>query len=324
MTTVLVSGVGAIMGYGLLRSLRLGRSDVRLVGADIYDDAVGQAWCDCFEQAPYTSSPEYPRWLRGIVERYKVDLFIPGIEQDVHRLSSERETLSGLACKVVLNNERLISLSQDKWAMHQELLEWGDSVRIPSFLEGDYDHLAARLGLPFILKPRRSYASKGLVRVRNREDFSVHADQMGETLMAQPLVGADDQEYTVGVFGDGHGGAACSITLLRRLAQDGSTAKAWVRQDDTLDDVVQRLCAHFKPVGPTNLQFRRDETGWKLLEINPRISSTSSLRTAFGYNEALMCMEFYLDGTVPAQPEIRPGFAVRYIQDYVIYDRSHF
>lgn len=324
MRTVLVSGVGAIIGYGLLQSLRSALPEIRLIGTDIYHDAVGQAWCDEFEQAPYTSSPDYPQWLRDIVERHKVDLFIPGIEQDVHRLSDDTDILSGLACKVVLNDARLINLTQDKWHMHQELLMLEDPARIPSFLEGSYDELAECLGVPFLLKPRRSYASKGLVRIRSRDDFAIHASRLGETLMAQPLVGSDDEEYTVAVFGDGRGNVACSITLHRRLAQDGSTAKAWVRQEPTLDLVVQRLCAHFKPIGPTNLQFRRDESGWKLLEINPRISSTSSIRAAFGYNEARMCVEYYLDGTLPVQPTIRPGFAVRYIQDYITYDRSHF
>ena len=324
MTTVMVTGVGAIMGYGLLRSLRQADSALHLVGTDIYSDAVGQAWADVFEQAPYTSSPDYQAWLRGVIERHKVDLLIPGIEQDVQRLSAEPRILRGMPIKVVLNNADLVRLTQDKWLMHQELLRMDEPTRIPSYIEGTYEALVERLGLPFILKPRRSYASKGLVLVTSRADFTAYGAALGEVLVAQPLVGSDDQEYTVGAFGDGRGGVACSITLQRRLAADGSTAKAWVRHESSLDDVVRRLCARFSPVGPTNLQFRRVGTGWKLLEINPRISSTSSLRTAFGYNEGAMCLNFFLWGRLPRQPDIRPGFAVRYIQDYVIHDRDHF
>lgn len=55
MRTVMVTGVGAIMGYGLLKSLRAADPSLRLIGADIFDDAVGQAWCDVFEQAPLTA-----------------------------------------------------------------------------------------------------------------------------------------------------------------------------------------------------------------------------------------------------------------------------
>ena len=63
MKTVLVTGVGAIIGYGILRSLRKTKNKVRLIGADIYPDAVGQAWADDFVLAPPTSSDNYLDWL---------------------------------------------------------------------------------------------------------------------------------------------------------------------------------------------------------------------------------------------------------------------
>jgi carbamoyl-phosphate synthase large subunit len=324
LTTVMVTGVGAIIGYGLLRSLRDARSDVRLIGTDIYPDAVGQVWSDAFEQAPLTASPNYLDWLQGVVEKHGVDLLIPGIEQDVHRFSDDRDKLNGFNCTVALNTARLIELSRDKWAMHQELVAIGDASRIPSYLAGDYDTLVSLLGLPFILKPRRGYASKGLIRVRRQEDFEAHARSLGEHVMAQPIVGTDNEEYTVGVFGDGRGNICASITLQRRLAPDGSTGKAWVRQLKSLDETVARLCAHFLPVGPTNLQFRREDENWRLLEINPRVSSTTSIRSAFGYNEAAMSVDFFLKGKLPSQPKFQNGFAARFIEDYVIYDRDHF
>ncbi|HEK1769654.1 TPA: ATP-grasp domain-containing protein [Pseudomonas putida] len=325
MTTAMVTGVGAIMGYGLLKSLRAADPTIRLLGTDIYDDAVGQAWCDHFEQAPLTADPRYQDWLLRMIERYRVDLLIPGIEQDVHWLDEHRDVLAASGCRIVLNDARLISLSRDKYAMDQALLAHEDDARIPSHLTGDFASLSLQLGLPFLLKPRRSYASKGLVWVREERDFTPWAPLLGEVLMAQPIIGSASQEYTVAVFGDGQGGICAAITFQRSLASDGSTAKAKVRHDASLDAVVARLCQHFKPVGPTNLQFRRADNGtWKLLEINPRISSTSSIRTAFGYNEAAMCLAWYLKGERPRQPALRAGFAVRYIEDYVVHDRDHF
>lgn len=325
MKTVMVTGVGAIMGYGLLKSLRAADPSVRLVGTDIYDDAVGRGWADVFVQAPLTSAPEYGQWLGETLAGHQVDLLIPGIEQDIHWLSDNRALLATFDCQVVLNNQNLIELSRDKWAMDQALRELGDLSRIPSLLSGDFHSLKAALGLPFLLKPRRSYASKGLVWVHQERDFTPHAALLGDHLMAQPIIGSAADEFTVAAFGDGRGDAGPIIAFQRRLASDGSTAKAWVYQDDSLDQTVTRLCRAFKPVGPTNLQFRRGSDGsWSLLEINPRISSTSSIRRAFGYNEAAMCLDYYLEGKTPSQPAIRSGFAVRYIEDFVVYDRDHF
>lgn len=324
MTTVLVTGVGAVIGYGILRSLRAARPEVRLVGTDLYRDAVGQAWCDSFIQAPLTDGPDYLPWLQETVERQRVDLLIPGIEPDLLRLSRERGQLEGGRCRIALNTPALVELCRDKWDLHQALVSAGAPCRIPSVLEGNFETLATLLGLPFLLKPRRGSASKGIVTVASRADFEPHAHLLGAQLLAQPVVGTDEEEYTVGAFGDGTGGVAASIGLRRLLGREGSTQKAWVSDPPGLADAVHRLCAQFRPLGPTNLQFRRDGAAWKLLEINPRISSSTSIRCAFGYNEAAMCLDYFLAGRLPVQPPITRGFASRYIEDYVVYDRDNF
>ncbi len=321
MTRVLVTGVGAIIGYGILKSLRKAEPDIELIGADAYDDAVGQRWCDRFHQVPLTAASGYPQALKRILVEERIDFVIPGIEQDCHFFSDNRALFGELA--VCLNDQRLIDISKDKWATYQELQVVFPEISIPSFDKGDFEELAGIIGLPFIVKPRRSYASKGLVRVSNAETFAPLASSMGSHLIAQPLIGTDDEEYTVSAFGDGRGGCLAHIVLQRKLAMDGSTAKATVRQDLDIENVLVPLFAHFKPVGPTNLQFRRDGSGWKLLEINPRISSATSIRAAFGYNEAAMALDFFLHKKPVNQPEIHPGKAVRYIEDSITYDRDY-
>ena len=324
MTTVLVTGVGAIIGYGILRSLRQTSRPLRLIGTDIYRHAVGQAWTDDFVQAPLTASDDFLEWLKQTITGNQVDMVMPGIEQDLYRFADNRALFQKLGVEVVLNSEFLISVTGDKWLMHEELRRINSTVRIPSFLSGDFSALADDLGTPFLLKPRKGYASKGLVKISTPAEFAVHAADLGTRLMAQPIIGDDEEEYTVAVFGDGSGHVNASITLRRRLAADGSTAKAWVASHPGLDNVVRSLCGHFRPVGPTNLQFRRDGDGWKLLEINPRISSTTSIRTAFGYNESEMCINYFLHGEAITQPSLRQGFAARYVEERVVYDSDNF
>lgn len=325
MKTVLITGVGAIMGYGMLRSIRKSHPNIKLIGTDIYSDAVGQAWSDVFIQAPMTSDENYMEWLYDVVCTHNVDLLIPGIEQDVHKLAEEINNVEKYPCVFAINNPLLIELTKDKLFMHDKLLELNDPSRIVSLTSGDFEKLSTTLGLPFILKPRRSYASKGLVRIRNYEEFAPYEKKLGKELIAQPIIGTDDEEYTVGTFGDGLGGISTAITLKRKLAKDGSTASASIANSTELDLVVQRLCKYFNPVGPTNLQFRKDGDDWKLLEINPRVSSTTSIRSAFGFNEAAMCIDFYLYGKTLTKTEISSeGFAIRFIEDYIVYDRNNF
>ena len=87
-------------------------------------------------------------------------------------------------------------------------------------------------------------------------------------------------------------------------------------------DALRVLCNIFKPIGPTNFQFRRHNDTLKLLEINPRVSSATSIRTAFGYNECQMAVEYFLDKKIPSQPLTRRGKAVRYVEDFIFFDQE--
>ena len=323
MHTVLITGVGAIIGYGAVRSLRKSRDDVRVVGMDIYPDAVGQVWCDAFEVATPAADPGYVAFLADLIRKHHIALVIPAIEQDVLRMSRERQPLAQTGARFALNTPELIATAHDKWLMHNRLSDAGVPT-IPTAIDGTFADLAGRFGLPFVVKPRRSYASKGLVHVKTEDDYRYWRSRLGDELMAQQLVGDDGAEYTVGAFGLGDGSVTAKIVLRRTLARDGSTAKAWVCALPDLEAAVDALAALFRPVGPTNFQFRRDRDACLLLEINPRVSSSTSIRAAFGSSDAEMCVEYFLEGRTPAPRPVRSGFAVRYIEDVITFDRDRF
>ena len=286
---------------------------------DIYPDAVGQHWCDHFEIAALAAAPEYPDFIRSLIRKNSVDLVIPGIEQDVSRMVKERPAWDDVATKFVLNNPGLVAVCADKWFTAQSLVEAGFPA-IKTRIEGNFDELALELGMPFLLKPRRSYASKGIQKIYTERDLDYWRIKLGDNFMVQEIVGDDENEYTVAAFGFGDGTCGQKLILQRKLSGEGATAKARVVAIPELGAMVDNLAMLFKPVGPTNFQFRYHAGQFLLLEINPRLSSSTSLRTAFGYNEAEMCVEYYLAGTRPAERSIRSGRAVRYIQDLVTYD----
>jgi carbamoyl-phosphate synthase large subunit len=76
----------------------------------------------------------------------------------------------------------------------------------------------------------------------------------------------------------------------------------------------------FKPIGPTNFQFRKQQDSIYLLEINPRISSACSIRTKFGYNDPLLCIQHYLQNKKYQPINKLKGFAIRYIADKISYE----
>lgn len=320
MKNILVSGASGIIGYGILRSLRKSAKRLRLIGTSIYDDSVAQGFCDIFEQAPLTDSVGYIDWLLNIVDKHNVNLLIPGIEADMYKWAEHIPEIEGSGVKVVINSIDLISLCRDKWLFYERLKKINSpNIIIETSLISDFRFLVDKFGLPFLLKPRSGHGSRGIVMVDNIDNFSKYEHDIGSTLMAQPIVGNENEEFTTSAFCDGIGGFYASMTLRRKLSKDGFTEKAEVVQIDEINNVLLDLSAHFRPIGPTNFQFRKHAGTFKLLEINPRISSSTSIRTAFGYNESKMAIEYYLENKKPRQPKIKPGRAVRYTEDFIFY-----
>ncbi|WP_147348069.1 ATP-grasp domain-containing protein [Clostridium sp. AM58-1XD] len=186
-----------------------------------------------------------------------------------------------------------------------------------TYLDDNYDILSEKLGSPFLLKPRKSYASKGIEKISNKMEFEFFKKRQGKQFMAQKIVGDVEHEYTAATFGFGDGTCIKPIILKRKLSQEGATAKARVVDILQIEQNIYRMVELLKPIGPTNFQFRCDNDEYLLLETNPRISSSTSLRTAFGYNESEMCIEYFIEHKRPAEAIIRKGSAVRYIADYV-------
>ncbi|MGG4049557.1 ATP-grasp domain-containing protein [Paenibacillus favisporus] len=317
MYNILVTGVGAIIGYGIIKSLRKSKYKVNIIGIDIYEDAVGQHWCDHFERGILASDPSFSNFLLKIIDKYQIDLVIPGIEQDINRIVKDFEMLKNSNAKFVLNNFELLNIAEDKWTTRLKMEEHGIRT-IPSYIKGKYSEIAEDLGVPMLLKPRRSYASKGITEINCEEDFNYWLNKMRDNFMVQRIIGNSSSEFTAGVFVTNQGDSQ-KIIMQRQLSGEGATSKAKVIINKELENEIDRLITIFKPEGPTNFQFRYEDGYYYLLEINPRISSSTSLRTSFGYNEAEMCVEYYLENRSPALRKLRMGSAVRYIEDWVDY-----
>lgn len=318
MYTILVSGASGIVGYGILRSLK--GTGCRLIGTTIYEQSPANCFADIVAQPPLTADINYIPWLLKAIQEFHVDMIIPGIEADMSVWNKNRDILEESGAFALLNNPALIALCLDKWLFYEKLREHGFPYCIDSSIEPQFD----RFKTPFLLKPRCGYGAKGIVQVESREEFDRHRDEIGKTLMMQEFVGTADEEYTASAFFDRDSNLSAYMVLKRKLSKSGYTEIAETVFPADLKGVILTLADILKPVGPTNFQFRRHHGEWRLLEINPRISSSTSIRSAFGYNESQMCVEYFLRGKTVSQPKIRSGRAARYIEDFIAYDCTDF
>ena len=318
---VLVTGVGAIIGQGIIKSLRESRYFARIVGLDRSKSSPGPFLCDAFHQKPLCDegSLDYIRFWSDILKKERIEIVMPGLEVDMFFLNTHRQLFRELGVEVVINRPELIALTTDKWQFGERLSDAG-LPSIPSATPDSWDQAVLALGgAPLLLKPRNGNGSRGIARLYDESDFNYWRGKSGNNWMLQRIVGDDSNEFTVGVFGFGDGRSITPLILKRRLSAAGNTIEAEVFNDPVIEKATEKLTKYFKPLGPTNYQFRKEGDVAYLLEINPRFSSSNSLRTAFGFNEAEMSIDYFKFGRMPQQPLIKVGTAWRYSEDFVRY-----
>jgi len=319
---VLVTGVGAIIGYGIVRNLQKAKYSCNIVGMDIFSDAVGQQWCHKFIQGVRADSDSYISFINEIIKDEKIDLVIPGIEQDHERMTANFHLLDKKP-KYALNNKKLFNIFNNKKRTYDFLKNEISLIPSQYYCENFFKKAKSKLKLPFILKKDVSYASKGVALIESEKDFYYFMDKFGCDCMAQKYLRIEQSEYTCSLFGLGNGSFINPTCLQRELSGEGATNKAInIVIEEELLEILHKISKKCMFEGPTNIQFIKHENKYLLLEINARTSSSTSIREFIGVNEAEMCMDYYLLNKIPDIKKQRYVKVVRFIED-LYFDSNH-
>lgn len=315
---IFVSGVSGIVGYGVVKTLLNSKHALNITGTSIYDNHIGTELCHKFIKVPKTNTSNYLDWFQNHFSQYSYDLVIPGIEDDMKAWNKIRSQNKEI--KFLLNNESLINLCSDKWHFFKKLKEYNISCKIDSCVDGSYHSIKEKFGKRFVAKPRDGYGSKDFRILNSQIEFESVQKELGERALYQKYIPDDEGEYTCSVFFDYDSQQCSKIAFKRELSKDGYTNYAETVDFSVFQNSVDSLAKHLKPIGPTNFQFRVFDGNPYLLEINPRISSSTSIKSTFGYNEAEMSIDYFVFKKKLNQPKTLKGKSFRYTEDYTVYE----
>ena len=124
--TVLVTAAGAPGTAALLRALRAnGEREVRLVGCDMSERAVGRLLCDAFETVPPGAKPEFAPAVLDLCARERVDAVLPQSSHDLAGLAAAREEFSQAGVVVLVSSPDTVRVANDKAECYRVLHEIG-------------------------------------------------------------------------------------------------------------------------------------------------------------------------------------------------------
>jgi carbamoyl-phosphate synthase large subunit len=339
--TILVSACGAPGTAALLRGLRAnGERDVRLVGTDMSERAIGRHLCDAFHVVPGGADPAFADAMLAICSTERVDAVLPQSSFDLLGLAESRERFEDVA--VLVASPEAIHRSNDKAETYALLDEIG--VRAPAWRRvqgGEAVEAAAReLGYPdrdVALKPVFSSGSRGFrilsASADRREQLLTNRPGVAEALRLEELVellGENETDLLVMELATGtertiDGIAAGGRILLghpktREAMRAGLAMYFETLEDPGLMDIAGRIVEALELDHFFNIQL----VGEHVIEINPRISTVVYQEDVnlpwLGVKHALG--EIGADELASLAPRVRPTRrALRYF-DQVEWDEA--
>lgn len=310
MATILVTGAGGPCGIGAIKSLSV-ETDHRVVGVDMNPAAAGIHLADDGTSVPAAADKTWPDTMADIVEEFGVDVLIPTVDEELAALPSLTQALPE-ELPIVAPKQEVIDLSIDKYRTMKRLSAVGHPTP-ETWLPTDAEEIDPS-AFPLVVKPRRGRGSRGVQRVADREALTTHlatTEYSTEALLCQEVIRGT--EYTTSVVGTTTN-RLLSVVPKEAIEKDGSTVLGATRREPAVVETCTELFETLEPAGPLNVQQIVDEHGVpRIIEINPRFSSTSCLTVAAGVDEFDLLIRDALGEQVESPADYKPD---RYIHRY--------
>jgi carbamoyl-phosphate synthase large subunit len=288
--TVLVSACGAPGTAALMRALRQnGEREIRIVGTDMGELAIGRHLGDSFHRVPAGSDPGFADAMLEVCRSERVDAVLPQSSFDLLGLAEAKERFEGIA--VLVSSPEAIRRSNDKAETYALLDRIG--VRGPAWRRVSGGEAVAgaahELGYPEVdvcMKPVFSSGSRGFrvlsASANRHEQLLTNRPGVAEDLRLEDLLellGDDPTELLVMELATGKERTIDGIAIEGRIGLGHPKTREAMRAGlamyfETLDDAelmdtARKIVAELRLDHFFNIQL----VGEHVIEINPRIST---------------------------------------------------
>ncbi|MDB5272137.1 MAG: hypothetical protein JWO58_504 [Chitinophagaceae bacterium] len=308
-----VTGVGGGVGQGVIKSLydsgyNVIGLDGELLGAGLY--SVSKSYL-----IPYAKSPDFIPTLLDICHKEKIALLFPGLDAELEPLSKHRKDFAAIGTTVIVSDQQVITISDDKLQTFEQLTPLG--IKVPFTVALDtFDVTQNKIVFPVIIKQQVGGArSKNVFLIKTEKEFDKTVssiDKKSDYILQEYIEG---DEYTCGTVN--LDGVCKGVIVMRRILRDGDTYKCFTEHNSVIEETVRKIVTAIKPFGACNVQLRLKDNIPYVFEINARCSGTTAARTLCGFNEPKMIADYILKGIEPIY-DIKIQTVLRYWKELVV------
>lgn len=342
---VLVTAIGG-GGHGeqILKALKMAPAGrYHIFGADINSNCPQFEMVETGMTLPPATTPEFIDTVLAFCAKQNIKAVFHGCEPELLAYSKARERFAAAGVLLPINLPETINLCMDKVRSSQFLETQG--LAPPRFvLAANFPQAQELECFPLVIKPHiGSGGSKDCFVVQDNRELQAILTFLGvasdNPVMVQEYVGKPEEEYTVGVLHDLQGTFINSIALRRelksalnlRISTPNRTGRPELGARLVVSSGISmgEICRHPEVLhacekiakaldvrGAVNIQGRMTADGFKVFEINPRFSGTTSIRAMMGYNEPDVLLRRHILGeTVSPRFPYETGYVLRKLQE---------
>ena len=351
---LLITSVGSLLGQNILDSIESRRGQIEVCGMNTISENARNFRCDTNYLVHNTLSPEFEKDFKRIIEKEQPDFILPGRDADCVFLTDFKEKHPReFVNKIPFGSSVIPKMMFDK---HQSFL-FCQKYGLPFADSFFYKNKADKAGLddfvekhtfPLLTKPREGFGSLGVQFILNREQL-IKATQNEEIFFQEYLGNPNDILKYEDFFNSGiplffqipennqyaaqtiisPDGSIGEVFFVKASMMHGRAEESRQIHNKEVEELVHRFAKAFYAngwYGPANFQLKQDRKGqWKVFELNPRLTGTSSGRTLMGFDEfGMLCDIFIPELNISnlTKKEKVQGTLIKYLTDYLLLDED--
>src|SRR5688572_30006798 len=138
MKSILVTGIGGVVGQGILRNLTDMKLGMKIIGSNVVKVSAGNYLCDQVYEVPFAHHPDYILTMLEICRKENVALIIPSTDYEVYHLSVDRDRFK---CAIAVSDSEVAKFCLDKYlnylAFDKHQIPFAKSM-LPSSFNGQF------------------------------------------------------------------------------------------------------------------------------------------------------------------------------------------
>lgn len=310
---IAVMSIGSGVGQSVITSCNLSNLPLHTIGFGMNPLAFGAYDCDEMDYIPLIYDANY---IDALIERciyHKVDLIIPGSDDEAHILSKNIDKFNNKNLKVLVSHVNLLDLVRDKEKMCDDLTSIAN-IFVKSYSIYEIEKLIdeKQVSFPLIAKPRAGFASKGIEILLEKKDFiRVNESHIIQELaipkkgdpfrdiymrQIQKRINPQIAEISVQIVTGKNGDMLGKMASYNKL-NNGVPIEIIPYESEYIWSEINKLLPKLKELGhrgPLNIQGRWTDNGLKLYEMNARFTGITGWRALMGFNEVESCIKDWL------------------------------